>query len=122
MIRRPPISTSTDTLFPYTTLVRSLRGAVGQAGIDRYAKLLDHVRAFHTAVEGLAQQDDCCRDEQADEDRDGDHQRFYRFRRLLDHRVGVVDDEPVADGASGAEGRRGGKRCVRTGREWGAAY
>src|SRR3546814_1967471 len=28
MIRRPPRSTRTDTLFPYTTLVRS--GAVGQ--------------------------------------------------------------------------------------------
>src|SRR3546814_17009983 len=26
MIRRPPRSTRTDTLFPYTTLVRSLRG------------------------------------------------------------------------------------------------
>src|SRR3546814_1740616 len=27
MIRRPPRSTRTDTLFPYTTLFRSLRGA-----------------------------------------------------------------------------------------------
>src|SRR3546814_14837197 len=27
MIRRPPISTRTDTLFPYTTLFRSLRWA-----------------------------------------------------------------------------------------------
>src|SRR3546814_1683341 len=27
MIRRPPISTRTDTLFPYTTLFRSHRGA-----------------------------------------------------------------------------------------------
>src|SRR3546814_8652269 len=26
MIRRPPISTRTDTLFPYTTLFRSARG------------------------------------------------------------------------------------------------
>src|SRR3546814_18744473 len=39
MIRRPPISTRTDTLFPYTTLFRS--GASGftigrnQVGIDR---------------------------------------------------------------------------------------
>src|SRR3546814_10892169 len=29
MIRRPPRSTRTDTLFPYTTLFRSLRGAQG---------------------------------------------------------------------------------------------
>src|SRR3546814_9531319 len=28
MIRRPPISTRTDPLFPYTTLFRSRRGAV----------------------------------------------------------------------------------------------
>src|SRR3546814_9832829 len=29
MIRRPPRSTRTDTLFPYTTLVRSQAGATG---------------------------------------------------------------------------------------------
>src|SRR3546814_12673765 len=34
MIRRPPRSTRTDTLFPYTTLFRSLRA---QAGIRRTA-------------------------------------------------------------------------------------
>src|SRR3546814_18061529 len=28
MIRRPPRSTRTDTLFPYTTLFRSLRGMI----------------------------------------------------------------------------------------------
>src|SRR3546814_6401890 len=32
MIRRPPRSTRTDTLFPYTTLFRSV---VGQEGSDR---------------------------------------------------------------------------------------
>src|SRR3546814_1795439 len=31
MIRRPPRSTRTDTLFPYTTLFRSKRSAVGPA-------------------------------------------------------------------------------------------
>src|SRR3546814_8611070 len=40
MIRRPPRSTRTDTLFPYATLFRSLagrdgdHGAIGAAGID----------------------------------------------------------------------------------------
>src|SRR3546814_2680579 len=33
MIRRPPRSTRTDTLFPYTTLFRSLR--LGRRGDDR---------------------------------------------------------------------------------------
>src|SRR3546814_2136641 len=31
MIRRPPISTRTDTLFPYTTLFRSLRELISNA-------------------------------------------------------------------------------------------
>src|SRR3546814_13433899 len=33
MIRRPPRSTRTDTLFPYTTLFRSSVGEAGPAGI-----------------------------------------------------------------------------------------
>src|SRR3546814_11901503 len=32
MIRRPPRSTRTDTLFPYTTLFRSSRSAAGKSG------------------------------------------------------------------------------------------
>src|SRR3546814_2337248 len=42
MIRRPPRSTRTDTLFPYTTLFRSLRPAVGRTG-------LAHGRCAHQA-------------------------------------------------------------------------
>src|SRR3546814_1500609 len=34
MIRRPPRSTRTDTLFPYTTLFRSGGLAIEQAGIE----------------------------------------------------------------------------------------
>src|SRR3546814_18191266 len=44
MIRRPPRSTRTDTLFPYTTLFRSLEadiglGALNAIGLDRVAGL-----------------------------------------------------------------------------------
>src|SRR3546814_12888173 len=39
MIRRPPRSTRTDTLFPYTTLVRSLERAVGLA--ERWQHVLE---------------------------------------------------------------------------------
>src|SRR3546814_10777861 len=47
MIRRPPRSTRTDTLFPYTTLFRSPEqrvrrageGPVGASGSDRAARL-----------------------------------------------------------------------------------
>src|SRR3546814_4500684 len=36
MIRRPPRSTRTDTLFPYTTLFRSLLQASSRAGLYAY--------------------------------------------------------------------------------------
>src|SRR3546814_7119789 len=39
MIRRPPRSTRTDTLFPYTTLFRSAR--ITRAGLDVYQALAD---------------------------------------------------------------------------------
>src|SRR3546814_4955295 len=58
MIRRPPRSTRTDTLFPYTTLVRSLRGIgarrfpIAEIGADQPYEFLgitvaddDHHRA-----------------------------------------------------------------------------
>src|SRR3546814_2829649 len=35
MIRRPPRSTRTDTLFPYTTLFRSRAGMNAQSGIEQ---------------------------------------------------------------------------------------
>src|SRR3546814_8615371 len=34
MIRRPPRSTRTDTLFPYTTLFRSVAGAARRSPVD----------------------------------------------------------------------------------------
>src|SRR3546814_11780606 len=40
MIRRPPRSTRTDTLFPYTTLFRSLRVEGGDVGGDDIAALV----------------------------------------------------------------------------------
>src|SRR3546814_18985417 len=49
IIRRPPRSTLTDTLFPYTTLFRSLRKnnmfALVQTGAEGIAK---HSEAIHT--------------------------------------------------------------------------
>src|SRR3546814_18974203 len=39
MIRRPPRSTRTDTLFPYTTLFRSRMAAMGIAISDRIAPM-----------------------------------------------------------------------------------
>src|SRR3546814_14548079 len=44
MIRRPPRSTRTDTLFPYTTLFRSGAGRI--IAIDTRAAPLERARAF----------------------------------------------------------------------------
>src|SRR3546814_1561385 len=45
MIRRPPRSTRTDTLFPYTTLFRSGQHAVGPGDARAGAQALLHQRA-----------------------------------------------------------------------------
>src|SRR3546814_7032459 len=64
MIRRPPRSTRTDTLFPYTTLFRSPLRCVGAVleGLalrcDRLADLADDAHAaaveLHGELDGLA--------------------------------------------------------------------
>src|SRR3546814_2960792 len=44
MIRRPPKSTRTDTLFPYTTLFRSVEAALGKSHSDfRTGEILDEL-------------------------------------------------------------------------------
>src|SRR3546814_4805388 len=45
MIRRPPRSTRTDTLFPYTTLFRSRLRRLGHVFIGRPDPCIDHVRS-----------------------------------------------------------------------------
>src|SRR3546814_12032498 len=74
MIRRPPRSTRTDTLFPYTTLFRS------QAGLRRCAAWNRHLddlarRAPHGLVRHLA----------------GDEQVDVEPASQLDHQVGLAD-------------------------------
>src|SRR3546814_16431361 len=61
MIRRPPRSTRTDTLVPYTTLFRSIRAdffdASRQVGPERVRKLqgeeLLHIAALEFDIEGI---------------------------------------------------------------------
>src|SRR3546814_9643835 len=54
MIRRPPRSTRTDTLFPYTTLFRSSawtrRDSGNGAGVGRADRLCRHARAAGCAL------------------------------------------------------------------------
>src|SRR3546814_18835662 len=42
MIRRPPRSTRTDTLFPYTTLFRSTQRVLGQPQLSQLRRLCAH--------------------------------------------------------------------------------
>src|SRR3546814_3579561 len=56
MIRRPPRSTRTDTLFPYTTLFRSALGAAGPPGAEQAVGLVTVARHAHQQVTcGIAQ-------------------------------------------------------------------
>src|SRR3546814_3585403 len=57
MIRRPPRSTRTDTLFPYTTLFRSPPQPHHQAGLGpRAARGMHNVVHAHTLLERLRKQ------------------------------------------------------------------
>src|SRR3546814_15330398 len=56
MIRRPPRSTRTDTLFPYTTLFRSRLVLAGEAVLDVVA--VDRDVLHHLGAERLAAGDD----------------------------------------------------------------
>src|SRR3546814_5972023 len=62
MIRRPPRSTRTDTLFPYTTLCRSReledRRASSLASIDEQGKLGDELRADIEAADSKSRLED----------------------------------------------------------------
>src|SRR3546814_21008484 len=80
MIRRPPRSTRTDTLFPYTTLFRSLDPAQGGKGLQNASaqdrKTWDE---FHHDWEALALE---CEQLRA---------------RLLQHRPGLPDPLRIAE-------------------------
>src|SRR3546814_10257244 len=72
MIRRPPRSTRTDTLFPYTTLFRSPVQAGGlypisdvwyiDASLDTPERLRIHVAQFAREIAGEARLDECIDD------------------------------------------------------------
>src|SRR3546814_4484589 len=57
MIRRPPRSTRTDTLFPYTTLFRSEDRPTGRQGADsvRFGRLHPRSRRNHAGKDRLGQ-------------------------------------------------------------------
>src|SRR3546814_3321232 len=103
MMRRPPISTRTDTLFPYTTLFRSLPIALHRAikiiefGILAIARGID-ARRF--AIGGAADDLRFLLPLGADRDRlllpRGAHPVIRRFERRPFGQVGAFDP-PVED-------------------------
>src|SRR3546814_5016584 len=63
MIRRPPRSTRTDTLFPYTTLFRSAPGLHRAADAVRHRRQeLDPARRFRYRGDAARQGQDACDD------------------------------------------------------------
>src|SRR3546814_12428797 len=64
MIRRPPRSTRTDTLFPYTTLFRSSGGAPGRPLDGRRARLANRVLRIVWAVVRFSMQGSRSRSEE----------------------------------------------------------
>src|SRR3546814_19124704 len=124
MRRRPPRSTRTDTLFPYTTLFRSERaaGAVGMARIDAGIgedhaavrgdqRVLDH---FAGGVAALGEQRAAA----------VEHRRLAAERLQFGHVGGREGGDPpeAADGGGRgglrSEERRVGEGGGRTGRSW----
>src|SRR3546814_9467590 len=55
MIRRPPRSTRTDTLFPYTTLFRSIDLEPDVFGLEAFAEAVGQHREVRSIREGRAE-------------------------------------------------------------------
>src|SRR3546814_19950818 len=134
MIRRPPRSTRTYTLFPYTTLFRSvdLDGRLllgegwrhGGLSPDRALRLSPLRRCRALAARNRRQELGHAAEQAADDGRD--HVRHGRTRRAADGPqegrllVRLAPDhrgKPQA-GAARSEERRVGKGCCSTGRSW----
>src|SRR3546814_12631152 len=107
MIRRPPRSTRTDTLFPYTTLFRSYCGVVGfkptygripRTGLKFLSESLDTIGVMARSVPDAA-----------------------AFAAILEGTAaGAVQETPrpprfgLCRSPARSEARRGGTECVRT--------
>src|SRR3546814_19542985 len=102
MIRRPPRSTRTDTLFPYTTLFRSalLQGLGNHFGADQ--------NKAWAAIGGASTYRDNGRIVKYPKGR-------YSADYFTDRLIGFLE-EGAKDQRPRTEERRVGKECVKTGR------
>src|SRR3546814_15654764 len=115
MIRRPPRSTRTDTLFPYTTRFRSVHAEAVLFVDDRQRQVVEGHALLHQRV-------------------GADHDLRLAFGHLRQRRSaraagdlagepGDVDAERFEPRAPKSEDGRGGNECVRTVRSrWSPIY
>src|SRR3546814_16575452 len=116
MIRRPPRSTRTDTLFPYTTLFRSVEGRGRRP--DRFFEVF--LQDFAGSSEQLVAAMSSKAASQRGQRDDGSFTECPMSKILIAFYSRNGSTEPlakaVAEGAQAArsEGRRGGKEGCRT--------
>src|SRR3546814_11099498 len=118
MIRRPPRSTRTDTLFPYTTLFRSGNEVETDGGILSGGGPRRSVRDQRRLRQGRCSQGSGAQRSEADLHgrREGRLQgrRCRIYRQVFRHLAGPEENVWLRSGRS--EERRGGKECVETSR------
>src|SRR3546814_14789314 len=120
MIRRPPRSTRTDTLFPYTTLFRSYSVVSDGTDLDEGDDNTYFCREETLAHDlghnmGQAHNDE-------DSDTTGVHAYSYGYRETSSIGFYTVLAYPQADGSQRSEERRVGKECVSTCRSRWSTY
>src|SRR3546814_8172688 len=107
MIRRPPRSTRTDTLFPYTTLFRSLTQAE-QEIVARIARTLDRWQSLRHVGNGRDLIDETPRlggpDQRPNLVATAYVAQFIELQRMADEREAIV--EPGIDQPCGNARRR----------------
>src|SRR3546814_2199113 len=94
MLRRPPRSTRTDTLFPYSTLVRSDVSAVARTHPRRFEDL-QVLAAFGHRLFEFEGDVEMILDRALAAPGDEDHLLDPRFARFVDR---ILDQRPVDDG------------------------
>src|SRR3546814_5823365 len=90
MIRRPPRSTRTDTLFPYTTLFRSLRRGhhLDRAVVDHHQRDIDDDREADIGDPMMALEQPCDQRGAEAHQRDRNHEAEYQDPGVFARRTG----------------------------------
>src|SRR3546814_14565641 len=114
MIRRPPRSTLTDTLFPYTTLFPSplAVGHVEEVGVSAGVELIGPVQTHAALVEQVGQHPVDNRRAKLRLDVVADDRNACLGETLRPYRIAGDEDGDVVHERS--EERRVGKECVST--------